>query len=317
MEVSRMSHRLYLQEMNRHVVLSRQQEASLAGAPDARTSEVIETLVCANLSFVVRVAAQHRHLGLPFEELVSEGCLGLLQAARRFDARRGARFITYAVWWIRKAILRTAAQNSALVRPSAYQNKKRKEFAAEEKALAAELGRRPDTDELSTRLGQPRRKIDASLRERVTLISLDERSAGNGGPALAETLADPKLESAEDRLLRGEATDLVRQALLRLSDQERRVLGARFGLTGGDPLTLREIGEQMRLSRERVRQIEKHGRRKIREFLRRHARPRAQTRPAPNGRPAAAGQSAATTAPTEFRSRGAVPRHPYAMEVTS
>jgi RNA polymerase sigma factor (sigma-70 family) len=260
--------------MNRHPVLGRQQEADLAGAPDDRASGAIDALVCANLSFVVRVAAQHRHLGLPFEDLVSEGCLGLLEAARRFDARRGARFITYAVWWIRKAILRAGLENGTLVRPSAYHYKKRKEFAAEERALARELGRRPDTDELSARLGQPRRQIESSLRERVSLISLDEQPGGEGGRTLAETLADQSLESAEDGLLRGEAADLVKQALLRLSDQERRVLGARFGLTGGEPLTLREVGEQMCLSRERVRQIEKHGRRKIRKFLHQQTRPR-------------------------------------------
>jgi DNA-directed RNA polymerase sigma subunit (sigma70/sigma32) len=150
----------------------------------------------------------------------------------------------------------------------------------------------------------------------VTLISLDERPGRDGGPALAETLADPNLEPAEDGLLREEAVDLLRLALASLGTQERTVLEARFGLDGRESRTLREIGEQLRLSRERVRQIEKHGRRKIRDFFCRRTRPREQMRPARPGRSAAAASSAATAA-TQFRSRGTVPRHPYAMEAAS
>jgi len=262
---------IYLSEIRRFPVLSQAQEQSLAEGLRERRPASLETLVQSNLSFVVKMAGKYRHLGLPLEDLLSEGNVGLLEAARRYDTSKGARFISYAVWWIRKAMLKAALDHATLVHQSAYQLKKRRRISDASSALTQKLGRQPERSEIGSRTGQGRAGVEDALCHQIHEISLDARPEGRRGSSLGERLADERSDSAERTLIRGEAAALLRLALQTLSQHELRVVNARFGLDGGKPLTLRELGAAMGLSRERVRQIEKHAKRKIGEFLEQHS----------------------------------------------
>jgi RNA polymerase primary sigma factor len=259
----------YLSEISRFPILSHEQERGLAAGLKCGSRASLETLVQSNLSFVVKIASEYSNLGLSFEDLLNEGNVGLLEAARRYDSAKGTKFITYAIWWIRKSILKALAEQSTLVRLPSYQIKKYRRISGAEEALTQSLGRKPDRSEIGARLGERRESIDQVLRNRVRETSLDERVGRDQGQAVADYLVDGSLENPEDNLIRGENARMLQRAMLSLSSQEREVLAGRFGLEGDQGLTLREIGDVMSLSRERVRQIENQAKRKIRRFFER------------------------------------------------
>lgn len=209
-------------------------EARLAARARAGDPQALDRLVRSNLPFVVKVAKGYRHLGVPFEDLVAEGSLGLLESVRRFDPARGVRFVTYATWWVRKHV------------------------------LAA---------------------LDAQGRARAAAPVLDG-------------LADPRAPHPARALIERETSARMARAMASLTDQERRVLDHRFGLGGEPPLTLRETGERMRVSRERVRQIERRAVDTLRRRLglrtrggERYPRPRGSDGTTPAARPASGGSA--------------------------
>jgi len=259
----------YLSEISRFPILSQEQERGVAAGVKQGSRHSLETLVQSNLSFVVKIACEYRNMGLSFEDLLNEGNVGLLEAARRYDAGKGTKFITYAIWWIRKSILKAMAEQTTLVRLPSYQIKKYRSISGAEAALTQKLGRRPERSEICDRLGERRECVDQVLRNRVRELSLDDRVGREQGNALADYLVDGNLESPEDNLIRSENTRLLHRALLVLNGQEREVLVGRFGLDGENGMTLREIGGVMSLSRERVRQIENQAKRKMRKFFER------------------------------------------------
>ena len=267
--------RRYLLDIRRFTTLTHKQERDLAEALRRREPGALETLVLSNLPFVVRIAAGYRTLGVPFEDLLNEGNLGLIEAARRFDSSKGTRFITYAVWWIRKAMLKAAATHTTLVRSSYYQSRRSRRVRGAEEALTSELGRAPDRSELGARLGESDARLEQVLRRRVREISLDARVGEEDTTPISEFLVDDTLETAEERLIHGENAHLLRRAMQILTPQERRIVCARFGLVDGKPRTLRQVGRVLGLSGERVRQIEREALLKIRRFFARHASSRA------------------------------------------
>jgi RNA polymerase sigma factor (sigma-70 family) len=235
---------------------------------------VLERLIHANLSFVVRVAMEYRGLGLSFEDLLSEGNLGLLEAARRFDASRGNKFITYAVWWIRKAILGALATKSSLVRAPANKMRRLKQIRQAEEDLRRTLGRIPSREEVSAHLSQSIGETERILQYRRHVVSIDQQVGDRSTRTLRDLLPDVRASSPEQRLIRLEQTTRVADAVGRLPQRERFVLERRFGLLGEPAETLNEISRRMGLSRERVRQIEAQAMERIRRILnRRGARP--------------------------------------------
>jgi RNA polymerase primary sigma factor len=259
----------YLSEISKFPILTQEQERGLASGLTEGSRASLEKLVQSNLSFVVKIASEYRNLGLSFEDLLNEGNVGLLEAARRYDCSKGTKFITYAIWWIRKSILKALAEQSTLVRLPSYQVKKYRRINGAEMALTQQLGRRPERAEISARLGERGENVDQVLRNRVREMSLDERVGRDQGASVAEFLVDASLDSPEETLIRSENSRLLHAALLNLTCQEREVLVGRFGLDGENGMTLREIGSSMGLSRERVRQIENQAKRKIRRFFER------------------------------------------------
>jgi RNA polymerase primary sigma factor len=259
----------YLVEISEYPLLSREEEAAIAKAvpPEAKKPGALNGLVESNLSFVVKIASQYRGMGLQFEDLLNEGNLGLIEAANRYDHKRGTKFITYAIWWIRKAILRALAEYSSTVRVPSYQMKKVREARHAERTLSRKLGRRAAREEVSHQLGASVAKLDALMQLPCKEMSIDEKVGKDSESSVSDFLVDDKQVSVESDLIREENQQLIRWALTSLSEQEQQILMNRFGLTGGKVLTLKEIGDQLSLSRERVRQIEGQAKRKIRRLF--------------------------------------------------
>jgi RNA polymerase sigma factor (sigma-70 family) len=237
----------YFAEIRNEALLSHDEERGLAERSRTGDRVAMNQLIERNLTFVVRVAKEYRNLGVPFEDLLNEGNLGLIEAARRFDPERGTRFITWAVWWIRKHILRAVSTDSGVVRVPEYHSRRARRLAQTERA--------------------------AHMPRRAGVVSLDRGGDdGEPGEPLHRRLLDPDAPNAELDLLQREAIRLVGEAVRALTERERTVICGRFGLEGGAPRALQEIGAEMGLSRERVRQIENRAKSRLRRMLlRRHA----------------------------------------------
>jgi RNA polymerase primary sigma factor len=231
--------------------------------------DALRRLVEGNLRFVVSYAKRYRGLGVPFLDLIHEGNLGLMEAARRFDPGRNVKFITYAVWWIRQAITHALSlQSRAFSLPqrlSAIASRLGREVAD----LTEELDRTPTSREIADDLDISEADVDALLRIGGSDMSLNDRigaaRAEADAPELGDVIEQEVIPSAEDALLRETVTGRVRDALGELDEKEREVVDLRFGLDrDGEPRTLQEVGDILRLSRERIRQIESRAKEKLR-----------------------------------------------------
>lgn len=258
----------YFLEIRDYPLLTKEQEQSLAKKVKRRgCKRSLNGLIESNLSFVVKVASEYRNLGLPFEDLLNEGNLGLIEAAHRYDASKGTKFITYAIWWIRKSILKALSEHSNLVRVPTYQMKKVREIREAENSLRRSLGRKPKREEISERLERSLSKIDQVLQFHLREVSLDDKVGKERDTPIADYLVADGSISAEDDLIKREANSLVSEAMARLSEQEQMVIAYRFGIAGGAALTLKEIGQIMNISRERVRQIECQAKSRLRKIF--------------------------------------------------
>ncbi len=257
----------YFSEIRNYPLLTKEEEKQLARDLQNGRKEAVNELVESNLSFVAKVASEYRNLGLPFEDLLNEGNVGLIEAAHRFDADKDTKFISYAIWWIRKSILKALSEQSHVVRLPYSQMKKVKEIRMAEKALRRKLGRKPTREEISRVLDKSVAKIDKVLQYGVHEMSLDEPMGDEQDRPLADCLEDREKITAEERILEAEMTEGVGEAFEHLSDQQKTVIEYRFGLGGRTPLTLQETGGKMGLSRERVRQIECQAKEKMRKVF--------------------------------------------------
>jgi len=257
---------LYLAEISEYPVLTKEQEVELARQVRAGDRS-LNGLVESNLSFVVKIANEYRNLGIPFEDLLNEGNIGLIEAAQRYDHRKGTKFITYAIWWIRKSILKALSEQSAMVRVPNYQLKRVREVRETERNLSRTLGRKPNREELSAKLDSPVSKVEEILQIKMREVSLDDKVGEDRDTPISDYLVDAASVNPEHELIRTQNEELIRFALITLSDQEKTVVANRFGLEGKKVLTLKEIGERMGLSRERIRQIECQAKRKLRKVF--------------------------------------------------
>ena len=247
----------YFREIRAYPVLTRDQEHRVAeNAARGGCKQSLNQLVESNLSFVVKTASEYRNLGLSFEDLVNEGNMGLIKAARRFDHSKGTKFITYAIWWVRKSILKALTEYSNLVRVPTSQRKQVREIRETEESLSQELGRKPRREEISRCLDQNVSRVERVLRFSVREMSLDDRLGTDCDKPISEYLVDLTSPNAEDDLIQRESNCRLAEAIQHLSRRERTVILHRFGIAGGPALTLQELGKIMNLSRERVRQIE-------------------------------------------------------------
>ena len=257
----------YFSEIRNYPILTKEQEIGLGKRIEKGQQKSRNKLVESNLSFVVKVASEYRNLGIPFEDLLNEGNIGLIEAAHRYDHRKGTKFITYAIWWIRKSILKALSDQTNLVRVPNYHMKKVKAVRNTEKALREVLGRAPAKDEISTELDSTVAKVDQILQFNLKEISIDARVGRERDTPISDYLVDDSARSPEESLIRQESKDLIRNALSVLNGQEQHVVVQRFGFGTGKPRTLKEIGADMGISRERVRQIEVQAKDRLRRYL--------------------------------------------------
>jgi RNA polymerase primary sigma factor len=203
---------------------------------------------------------------VPFEDLLNDGNIGLINATKRFDPGRGTRFITYAVWWIRKAMLESIANHSLVVRMPAYRRKKIYEFRKAEAALRNRLERPPTSEETARHLKARVADVEKLRCMHLVHSSLDRKIKEEDTPSHLDFLKDDG-PSAEERLLSEEAGDLMACAFRKLAKREQEILSWRLGLGGQTPLTLEQIGKLLDISRERVRQIENEAKHRLRRWV--------------------------------------------------
>ena len=247
----------WLQTVSHHGLLSREQEIELAKRIEQNDDSARDELVQANLRLVVSVAMKYRGHSVPLEDLIQEGNIGLIRAANKFDYRKGFKFSTYAIWWIRQAIMRTLDNCSRSIRLPSYVVAKASKFDSAYAHLSQALHREPTIEELSEALELTDKQIEDLLILNSGTVSLelplnDERNATTLKDLIEDPQANPEAGPIAD-LVEG---DLVDMLLSKLKAREREVIKMRYGLEDGEEKTLREIGEKMDVTRERIRQLE-------------------------------------------------------------
>ena len=263
---SRENLRVYLGEIARIPLLSREEEAALARRVRAGDAAAKAALTEANLRLVVQIARRYLNRGLPLPDLIEEGNIGLLRAVEKFDPDRGTRFSTYATWWIRQAAVRALANQARMIRLPVHVELLLGRYVKEQQRLTQKLERAPTMEELAAAMGTTVDQLEELEEIRQQPVSL-ETPIGEGKGRVSDLIADPSADprAALVSLFR-ERADLV-SVLDDLAANERTVLRRRFGLEGDEPETLEAIGQRLDLSRERVRQIETAGLRKLRALL--------------------------------------------------
>lgn len=259
--------RRYLKEISRYDTLDHERELELARRIRDGDEEALKQLVEANLRFVVAYAKRYRNPNVPFLDLIHEGNLGLIQAAKKYDPFKDGqdvKFITYAVWWIRQAILHALAEHAGSFRLPQKQANMLYRLERIRSLLAERFGRGPTDTELSEELGVSVDDVRVLTQASQASLSLNDPVDAEGDSELGDLLEQTVLPDTDERILKESFTRAMADALADLPDRERTVLELRFGIEDDRPKTLREIGESLGLSRERVRQIESRALNKLR-----------------------------------------------------
>ena len=245
----------YLNEIRAYPLLTRGDEAELARRIRKGDSEALDRLVCANLRFVVSIAKRYQHHGVPLPDLINEGNLGLIRAAEKFDDAHGVKFISYAVWWVRQAIVQALADHGHPVRIPVGRAGELHRANRKVNLLRHELGREPTRRELVDAGLLADNGPDSELPASRADVSLDAGGGPNGTLTLLEFMPDESAEAPDQAAAESNLTDSVAEALAQLRPRELRVLRLHFGLDDGESMTLEAIGKILGITRERVRQI--------------------------------------------------------------
>ncbi len=282
--------RLYLSDIGQHPLLSKEDEATLAEqrlvgieareelnrtkpSPArkrelrrlAQQGEAAELrFVQSNLRLVVSIAKRYQGSGVPLLDLVQEGNLGLMHAVEKFDHRKGFKFSTYATWWIRQSITRGIANTGRSIRLPVQAGDTVKQLQRTRAELEDTLGRGPTTAEIATAMGEPFDKVRTLLFHLSEPLSLSAPLREDSDAELGDTVGDQSAVSPEEAMLEAALVDEVEHVLAPLDDRERTILRLRYGLGGGEPRTLEDVGEHFLLTRERIRQIEAKAMSKLR-----------------------------------------------------
>lgn len=262
--------RLYLKEISKFPQLTAEEEKKLGERVQRGDEEAFRKLIESNLRFVVAMAKKYSRSGYPLHELINEGNMGLIEAASRFDPLRGVRFITYASWWVRQAILAAIAHHGQVFRLPPKLKHELYRFETKVSQLTQELGRRPTVEEISKELDMKEAEVRGMMEGPPTEVSL---SAPVGSPEesemrLEDLLADQSITPLDEVLIAQSFEEQLHNLLSQLDGKERLIIERRFGLGNRQAQTLAEIGADLNLSRERIRQIEERALSKLRRSQR-------------------------------------------------
>jgi RNA polymerase primary sigma factor len=248
--------KLFLQDISKIDLLTAAEEVELAKRIERGDRRAKEAMVEANLRLVVSIAKRYRKRGLPFLDLIQEGTIGLVRAVEKFDHRRGFKFSTYATWWIRQGVTRALADKARTIRMPVNVVDKLHQILRSERTLRAELHRDPTPAEIAKDLDLPVAEVERILRTAQTPVSLQMRVGDEEQYELEHFLVDTNLPLPEDAAESVSRTAALNGCLDSLEERQRRVLELRYGLDGGRPWSLDEIGLVFNVTRERIRQIE-------------------------------------------------------------
>jgi RNA polymerase primary sigma factor len=261
----------YLREIGKVALLTLREEIELAVRIRQGDQEALEKLTTANLRFVVSVTKQYMNRGLSLGDLINEGNVGLIQAARRFDETRGFRFISYAVWWIRQAVLQALAEQSRVVRLPLNRVSVLSRIGKACGALEQEFGREPSPLEIAEELELPVYEVIDTLKISNRHFSLDAPMAQGEEKNLLDVIEDEHQPAPDDPMVHESLRNELKRVLGQLTGREAEIIKLYFGLDGSRGYNLEEIGQEFHLTRERVRQIKEKGLRKLRHASRSRA----------------------------------------------
>lgn len=258
----------YLQEIGKVDLLTPEDEIYLAIQIKKGDQKALEKLVKANLRFVVSVAKQYQNQGLSLGDLINEGNLGLIKAAKRFDETRGFKFISYAVWWIRQSILQALAEQSRIVRLPLNRVGALNKIGKAYSNLEQEYEREPNAHELAQELSMDISEVSDTLKISGRHVSMDAPFSQGEENRLLDVLSNEEIPSPDYFLMSESLQNEIERVLLSLSEREAEVIKLYFGLNKEHSLTLEEIGEKFNLTRERVRQIKEKAIRRLKHASR-------------------------------------------------
>jgi RNA polymerase primary sigma factor len=260
--------KIYLREIMETPLLTAQQEIELAARIKKGDQNARALMIKANLRLVVKIAHDYAHFGLPLLDLISEGNIGLVKAVERFDPAKGGKLSTYGAWWIKQSIKRAMANQSKTIRLPVHLVDKISIVRRVAMQMSEELGREPTDEELAEEIGISSAKVSQLKRVSIRPASLDAPMGDDDSTAFGEIVGDEDaqtpFELIRDKNLRDEVSELLEV----LDDRERKIIFQRFGLDGGNPKTLEEVGKQFGVTRERIRQLQNVALDKLRRALR-------------------------------------------------
>jgi RNA polymerase primary sigma factor len=265
--VSESTLQTYLKEINQVPLLTPEEEKDLATRVGKGDQEARDKMIRANLRLVVNIAKNYINRGLALMDLIEEGNLGLMRAVKGFDPKQGHRFSTYASWWIKQAIKRALINKTKTIRIPAYMV----EMVARWKSTAAQLanrfGRPPSLEEIAEEMDVAPEKIQI-IKRAISTVSSDSQQYGSDGEwSIIEMQKDERVKAPDEELFDSYEREVIEQLLDAIDDREAKVLKMRFGLDNEEPMTLKEIGKALNLTRERIRQIENEALRKLNAIM--------------------------------------------------
>ncbi len=265
--------KIYLREIGQIPLLTIADEIELAAKIKAGDMEARARMIRSNLRLVVKIAHDYANLGLPLLDLISEGNIGLMKAVERFDPAKGGKLSTYAAWWIKQSIKRALANQSKTIRLPVHLVDKISKMRRVSMQMSEELGREPTDDELADEVGLSSSKVSQLKTVSIRPASLDAPISDDDTTEFGEIVGDldasTPFELLRDKNLQNELGDLITV----LDDRERKIIFARFGLDGGKPRTLEEVGKKFGVTRERIRQLQNIALSKLRRALQKKERP--------------------------------------------
>ncbi len=245
----------YLQEISKYPLIPQSEEVALAQRIRTGDDEALDTLVRSNLRFVVSVAKKYQNQGVSLSDLINEGNLGLIRAAHKFDETKNIKFISYAVWWIRQAILQALAEQSRIVRVPLNRAGTLHRISRRSAALLQELGREPTPAEIAEGMDIEIEEVQKTLSISQSHLSLDAPMTPGENNRLVDYLPDPQGAGSDAETFEHALTQSIMEVLTTLKEREATVLRLYFGIDGSEPMTLEEIGGFLGITRERVRQV--------------------------------------------------------------